>query len=81
MKLPRDMSGRELAKLLRRYGDVVSRQTGSHLRLTTAEAGEHHLTIPAHHPLKVGTIAGILASIAEHRGVAKLLIHQELFGP
>jgi predicted RNA binding protein YcfA (HicA-like mRNA interferase family) len=35
MKLPRDMSGDELARLLGEYGYTVTRQTGSHIRLTT----------------------------------------------
>ncbi len=50
MKLPRDLSGEELAALLRRYGYEVTRQTGSHMRLTTLEGGEHHLTIRATTP-------------------------------
>jgi predicted RNA binding protein YcfA (HicA-like mRNA interferase family) len=33
MKLPRDWAGEKLAKLLRRYGYEVTRQTGSHMRL------------------------------------------------
>ncbi len=44
MKLPRDISGTELAKALGRYGYTVTRQTGSHLRLTTQTDGEHHIT-------------------------------------
>jgi len=48
MKLPRDISGTELAGLFRRYGYAITRQTGSHIRLTTQSGGEHHLTIPAH---------------------------------
>ena len=51
MKLPRDLSGPELANLLRVRGYEVSRQTGSHLRLTTQQGGEHHITIPNHSPL------------------------------
>ena len=35
MKLPRDLSGLDLAKALSNVGYRVSRQTGSHLRLTT----------------------------------------------
>jgi len=35
MKLPRDLSGEALARLLRRYGYEVTRQAGSHIRLTT----------------------------------------------
>jgi len=56
MKLPRDLSGEELAKLLRKYGYEISRQTGSHMRLTTRLKGEHHITIPKHKYLKPGTL-------------------------
>ena len=35
MKLARDLSGAELAKALGRIGYRISRQTGSHIRLTT----------------------------------------------
>lgn len=51
MKLPRDISGEELATRLRKLGYEVTRTTGSHQRLTTAQNGEHHITIPLHHPL------------------------------
>lgn len=54
MKLPRDLSGRELAKSLAQLGYSVTRQTSSHIRLTTQQGGEHHVTIPDHNPLKVG---------------------------
>jgi len=66
MRLPRDISGVELAKRLNIFGHQVTRQTGSHLRLTTIEAGEHHLTVPRHNPLKLGTLAGIPGDVAEH---------------
>jgi predicted RNA binding protein YcfA (HicA-like mRNA interferase family) len=66
MKLPRDISGRELANLLTRYGYSVTRQTGSHLRLTTQIGGEHHLTIPAHSSLRLGTVSAILSEVAQH---------------
>jgi predicted RNA binding protein YcfA (HicA-like mRNA interferase family) len=66
MRLPRDVSGQDLAKALGGLGYRVTRQTGSHLRLTTLEDGEHHVTIPRHDPLRVGTLAGILADVAEH---------------
>jgi predicted RNA binding protein YcfA (HicA-like mRNA interferase family) len=56
MRLPRDWGGEKLAKLLRRYGHEVARQTGSHMRLTTQQGGEHHVTIPRHSPLRVGTL-------------------------
>jgi predicted RNA binding protein YcfA (HicA-like mRNA interferase family) len=58
VKLPRDLSGEDLAVLLRRYGYQVTRQTGSHLRLTSTLKGrEHHLTVPSHKTLKLGTLS------------------------
>lgn len=39
MRIPRDVGGDDLAKLLTRYGYEVTRQTGSHLRLTTTTRG------------------------------------------
>jgi predicted RNA binding protein YcfA (HicA-like mRNA interferase family) len=71
MKLPRDLSGPELAKLLRVLGYEVSQQTGSHRRLTTQQRGEHHITIPNHSPLKLGTLAAILADVAGHFGLSR----------
>ena len=56
MRLPRDLSGSDLAHSLRKLGYSVTRQTGSHVRLTTDEHGEHHLTIPLHSPLRIGTL-------------------------
>jgi len=36
------------------------------MRLTTIERGEHHLTIPAHAALRIGTLAAILSAVAAH---------------
>lgn len=66
MRLPRDLSGRQLVKRLNTLGYVVTRQKGSHMRLTTLRHGEHHQTIPDHVSLRVGTLRSILASVAEH---------------
>ena len=52
MRLPRDLSGSDLAQALRKLGYSMTRQAGSHLRLTTYEHGEHHLTIPQHTPFE-----------------------------
>ena len=79
MRLPRDLSGRELARLLRRYGYAITRETGSHLRLTTQQGGQHHVTIPDHDALRVGTLAGILGDVAEHLGVDRSELAQQLF--
>ena len=63
MKLPRDLSGEALAKMLKILGYQPTRQTGSHIRLTTYQKGEHHVTIPNHHSLRVGTLSNILVKI------------------
>ena len=69
MKLPRDLSGLDLARGLARVGYAVTRQTGSHVRLTLAEDPQHHVTIPAHQPLKVGTLSAILAEVGTRLGL------------
>jgi predicted RNA binding protein YcfA (HicA-like mRNA interferase family) len=80
MKLPRDISGADLAKRLGRLGYEITRQTGSHLRLTITERGQHHVTIPNHDPLKVGTLAGILNDVAAHLEISRDELIQRLFG-
>ncbi len=80
MKIPRDIGGEELAVLLGRYGYRVTRQTGSHLRLTTLQAGEHHITIPRHMSLRIGTLSGILRDVADHLGIEREELVASLFG-
>ena len=79
MKLPRDLDGRGLARALRSLGYEITRQNGSHMRLTTQQGGEHHITIPNHAPLRVGTLAGILADVAEHFGISRDELLAQLF--
>ena len=79
MRLPRDLSGEELAVLLGRYGYEVTRQTGSHMRLTTTQAGEHHITIPRHQSLRVGTLNAILRDVAEHLDIPRQTLLATLF--
>ncbi len=79
MKLPREISGGELAKLLKTYGYKITRQTGSHIRLTTTEKDEHHITIPDHKYLKIGTLSSILKDIAIHFKIDKGDLIKELF--
>ncbi len=68
MRVPRDISGFELERALRRsFGHVRTRQVGSHCRLTTQLHGEHHVTVPAHAPIKPGTLRAILGEVATHR--------------
>ena len=71
MKLPRDLSGSDLIRHLAKLGYGVTRQTGSHVRLTTQERGEHHVTIPHHDPLRIGTLASVLTAVAAHYGISR----------
>ena len=79
-RLPRDLTGEALAKALAILGYLPTRQTGSHLRLTTPEHGEHHVTVPRHDPLRVGTLAGILADVSAHFETSRADIIERLFG-
>lgn len=79
MKLPRDLSGTEFVRELGVLGYEVTRQTGSHIRLTTHEKGEHHITIPNHDFLRIGTLSNILVEIAGHFNRTKEEIADEIF--
>jgi hypothetical protein len=41
---------------------------------------EHHLTIPLHDPLRIGTLAAILADVAAHHGMTREALITRLFG-
>lgn len=79
-RLPRDVSGLALATLLKVFGDAVTRQKGSHLRLTTHQGGEHHVTVPNHDALRTGTLSGVLKDVADHAGLTRDEIVARLFG-
>jgi predicted RNA binding protein YcfA (HicA-like mRNA interferase family) len=78
-KIPRDLSGKELAALLEQYGYRITRQSGSHLRLTSNTGDkEHHITIPNHMPLKVGTLNAIIKDIAGYLKLDRQIFIQKL---
>jgi predicted RNA binding protein YcfA (HicA-like mRNA interferase family) len=66
VKTPRDVSATDLIKALRVLDYVITRQKGSHIRITTNRDGQNHEVIPNHSPIKVGTLQGILKRIAAH---------------
>jgi len=80
MRLPRDVSGTKLIKALSSLGYASSHQTGSHIRLTTTQNGTHHITIPNHDPIRLGTLNAILRDIAEHHKMTKEALIAQLFG-
>lgn len=80
MKLPRDVSGEGLIKALARLGYRVTRQSGSHVRLTCDKPTQHHITVPHHDSLRVGTLAAILNDVASHHGMQREALLERLFG-
>ncbi|RBQ07689.1 type II toxin-antitoxin system HicA family toxin [Pedobacter miscanthi] len=72
MKTPRDLSATDLIKILKKFGYEVTRQKGSHLRLSIT-VGEitHHVTIPNHNPLKLGTLLSIVNDVSDFLKIPK----------
>lgn len=79
MRLPRDLSGIDLARALRRVGYEIVRQSGSHIRMTRLAGAQHHVTIPAHDTLKVGTLAAILSDVASQLKLSRDDLISRLF--
>jgi predicted RNA binding protein YcfA (HicA-like mRNA interferase family) len=75
------LSGHELARGLSKFGYEITRQTGSHMRLTSRKKGtEHHVTIPAHDSLRVGTLSQILSDVGTYLDVPREELMKILFG-
>ncbi len=79
MKLPRDVSGKDIVKLLENFGYFFVHQKGSHIKITTLQNGEHHLAIPNHNPIKIGTLNAILSQVANHFGITKEDVMKKIF--
>jgi predicted RNA binding protein YcfA (HicA-like mRNA interferase family) len=70
MKVPRDLSGVQLIKVLCRDWDYRQvHQEGSHVILETETPTHQRLSLPNHNPLRVGTLNAILRMVATHKGV------------
>ncbi|MCF8450527.1 MAG: type II toxin-antitoxin system HicA family toxin [Taibaiella sp.] len=80
MKIPRDLSGKDLIHKLEIFGYAPTRQSGSHIRLTTQTNGEHHITIPNHEPIRIGTLSAILDLVAAHLQIERKELQERLFG-
>jgi len=79
-KIPRDISGRKLMKLLEKYGYQSTRETASHIRLiSNFKNKEHKITIPDHHVIKIGTLNNILNDLANYLEIDKKRLLEELF--
>ena len=72
MKVPRDLSGAQLVKVLcRDWGYRVIHQEGSHIILQTDTPSHQRLSVPNHNPLRVGTLNGIVRVVSVHKGVER----------
>jgi len=80
MRLPRSISGKNLVKALQRIDYTITRETGSHIRLTGYKPTEHHITIPNHSSIRVGTLSAIITEIAAHLRISKEELISRLFG-
>lgn len=72
MKIPRDISGVHLADVLcRRWQYTKVHQVGSHIILETPEPTQQRISVPDHHPLRIGTLSSILRAVAQHKCVPR----------
>ncbi|HEY3855536.1 MAG TPA: type II toxin-antitoxin system HicA family toxin [Verrucomicrobiae bacterium] len=79
MKVPRDLSGAQLIKVLCRDWDYqVIHQEGSHIILQTKTPGHQRISIPNHNPLRIGTLNSILKTVAVHKGVERQALLESL---
>ncbi len=79
-RIPRNLSGTELARKLGAYAYQVTRQTGSHVRLTRDESGSvQHLTLPRHSALRVGTLNRVLGEVAVELDTTKAALIRDIF--
>lgn len=81
MKLPRGLSGSEVARLLaRHYGYPAARTKGSHMTVTlTVDAESHSVTVPRHRNIRVGTLDAIVGEVASFLGLSKRTVRETLF--
>lgn len=63
---------------MRRWDYRELHQTGSHILLRTETPSGQSLPIPAHKPLRVGTLNAILRMVSEHKDVPRELLLREL---
>ncbi len=79
MKVPRDLSGAQLIKVLcRDWGYRQLHQEGSHVILQTEMPGHQRLSVPNHNPLRVGTLNSIVRAVAAHKGVDRQAVLDSL---
>ena len=69
MKLQRGVSGDRVIRMLKHLGYSEIHQKGSHVKVRHPGPPAHTITVPLHNPLKIGTLHGILADVAQTRSM------------
>ena len=79
MKVPRDLSGTQLVKVLcRDWGYHQVHQAGSHIILETEVPWHQRLAVPNHDPLRVGTLNAIVRAVASHKSTDRQAVLDSL---
>ncbi|MDK3156773.1 type II toxin-antitoxin system HicA family toxin [Kamptonema cortianum] len=79
MKVPRNLSGRDLIKALCRHWSYAEvHQEGSHVILQTDVPKHHRIPVPDHKTLRIGTLNAILRAVSRHKNVSREDILQTL---
>ena len=80
-KIPRNISGKKLVKILYKIGYRETRRTYTHIRLSQKNPHnqEHHITIPDHNDIKIGTLNNIINDLSDHLRIEKKKLIEELF--
>ena len=79
MRLPRYLTGAQLVRAFAQLG-YKARQTGSPVRLTCESPTQHHITVPLHDPLRIGTLAAMLSAVAEAHGMTRDELQLKILG-
>jgi predicted RNA binding protein YcfA (HicA-like mRNA interferase family) len=79
VRVPKDLYGRDFANhLIRKWAFRELRQTGSHIILRTEIPTRYTVSVPAHKPLRPGTLREMISAIADHKQMDRSEILRDL---
>jgi len=79
MKIPRDLSGAQLVKILcRDWNYRLVHQEGSHIILETDTPSHQRISVPNHNPIRVGTLNSIVRAISLHKRIDRQQLLENL---
>ena len=81
MRLPRDVPGKLLVRLLQDVEAARDAPSEHDCRFVERRRIRSHVTIPLHEALRVGTLAGIVGDVAAALKISKADLAQRMFGP